>query len=128
MASTAERASVVIAREAMNGPLTWSDLRAILPGVTDVTISKALAGLMGDGIIERIERMPRVRYGWTGVGLPDCYAEAAEEVDRGERVARHITGPERREIMSQTDRPAEQVAREHGVTVATIRRIWSEHP
>lgn len=126
--STVDRAAVVIVREAMQGHLTWADLRALLPGIADPTIDKAIALLIGTGVIERVARIPRVTYGWTGVDLPECLGRAAEEVDRGVRISPRIVGAELREVLADRDRPIEQVAREHGVSVSTIRRLWGRHP
>lgn len=124
--TASHRAAVIIAREAMTRTLTWHDLRAILPGVTDPTISKAIGLLIGDGIIERTERMPIVRYGWTGVPLSAEYDKAIEEVDRGMRVSTKLTVAEKKAIRAQRHRSSHDLAREHGVTVGTIQRIWGE--
>lgn len=124
--TASHRAAVIIVREAMARTLTWHDLRAILPGVTDPTISKAIGLLIGDGILERTERMPIVRYGWTGTPLSAEYDKAIEEVDRGMRVSTKLTVAEKKEIRAQRHRSSHDLAREHGVTVGTIQRIWGE--
>lgn len=124
--TASHRAAVIIAREAMTRTLTWHDLRAILPGVTDPTISKAITLLIGDGIIERTERMPTVRYGWTGAPLSAEYDKAIEEVDRGMRVSTKLTVAEKKEIRAQRHRSSRDLAREHGVSVRIIQKIWWE--
>lgn len=124
--TSADRAAVVIAREAMSRDLTWLDLHRVLPAVTDPTISKALQILMRTGVITRRSRAPRVVYAWTGVDLPEELAEAAEQIDCGARVSTRLTHAERRAIEAQRDKPAEVLAVEHGITVGTVMRIWRE--
>lgn len=124
--TASHRAAVIIAREAMTRTLAWHDLRAILPGVTDPTISNALTLLIGDGIIERTERMPMVRYGWTGVPLSAEYDKAIEEVDRGMRVSTKLTFAEKEDIRAQRHRSARDLAREYGVSHRIIQKIWWE--
>lgn len=122
--TTAERVAVVIARESAERPIAWTDLRAMFPGIADTTIDRALAMLLGEGYLERVERVPRVRYGWTGALLPSSLDVAAEQVDKGVRISPRILGAELRQVLADRDRPIEEVAKEHNTTVATIRRIW----
>ena len=124
--TASHRAAVIIVREAMTRTLTWHDLRAILPGVSDPTICKALSLLIGDGIIERTERMPIVRYGWTGAPLSAEYDKAIEEVDRGMRVSTKLTFAEKEEIRAQRHRTSRDLAREYGVSHRIIQKIWWE--
>ena len=124
--TSADRAAVVIAREAMSRDLTWLDLHRLLPAVTDPTISKALQTLMRTGVIQRRSRAPRVVYAWTGVDIPEELAQASEEIDRGARVSPRLTHAERRAIETQRDKPAEVLAVEHGITVGTVMRIWRD--